>query len=260
MNDDLLKGDIALITGAASGIGRGIAIALAREGARVVLSDIDSKRGQDAAAVLRADKFDACFIRADLSTDEGTTGLLKQAAEKVGDVSIVVHSASPRRMEADTVLNVGTETWDRMISVNLRAGFELAREAGRIMIAKRIRGRMLFITSLHAHTPRNLPHYSAAKAGQTMLVKELARSFGPHGIRINAIAPGAIPGGGFDAKGAGLDRLTRATSLRRLGTPEDVAGMAVALLSDRFSAYVTGTTVAVDGGLALHNWIEPADD
>jgi NAD(P)-dependent dehydrogenase (short-subunit alcohol dehydrogenase family) len=118
---------------------------------------------------------------------------------------------------------------------------------------------MLIITSLHAETPRNLPHYSAAKAGQTMTMKELAKALGPHGIRVNAIAPGAIPGGGFDAASAGLDRLTRCTSLRRLGTPEDIAGMAVALLSDRFSAYVTGTTVAVDGGIALHNWIEPVE-
>jgi NAD(P)-dependent dehydrogenase (short-subunit alcohol dehydrogenase family) len=157
------------------------------------------------------------------------------------------------------VLAVSEQTWDRMLSVNLRAGFVLGREAGRQMIARKVRGRMLFVTSLHAETPRNLPHYSASKAGQTMVMKELAKALGPHGIRVNAIAPGAIPGGGFDAKGAGIERLTRCTSLRRLGTPEDVAGMAVALLADRFSAYVTGTTVVVDGGLALHNWIEPVE-
>jgi len=102
-------------------------------------------------------------------------------------------------------------------------------------------------------------HYSASKAGQTMVMKELAKALGPHGIRVNAIAPGAIPGGGFDAKGAGLERLTRCTSLRRLGTPDDIAGMSIALLADRFSAYVTGTTVVVDGGMALHNWIEAPD-
>jgi NAD(P)-dependent dehydrogenase (short-subunit alcohol dehydrogenase family) len=157
------------------------------------------------------------------------------------------------------VLAVDDETWDRMLAVNLRSGFILAREAGRHMIAGGIKGRMLFITSLHRYTPRNLPHYSASKAGQTMIMKELARALGPHGIRVNALAPGAIPGGGFDAKGAGLDRLTRCTSLRRLGTPADIAGMAVALLVDRFSGYVTGTTVDVDGGMALHNWIEPPE-
>ncbi len=259
MADPLLKGDTALVTGAASGIGRGIAIALAREGARVVLSDSNAEGGRKVAGQLSDDGFDATFIEADLATADGARALLTEATQRLGTLSILVHSASPPRREADHVLDVSDDTWDRMLGVNLRAGFVLGREAGRQMIANGIRGRMLIITSLHAETPRNLPHYSAAKAGQTMTVKELAKAFGPHGIRVNAIAPGAIPGGGFDAAGAGLERLTRCTSLRRLGTPEDIAGMAVALLSDRFSAYVTGTTVAVDGGLALHNWIEPAD-
>ncbi len=191
--------------------------------------------------------------------EDGPAALLERTLEALGELSILVHSASPRRLEVDNMLAVSDETWDRMLTVNVRAGFVLARGAARQMMARKTKGRMLFITSLHAHSPRNLPHYSAAKAAQTMLVKELARGLGPHDIRVNAIAPGAIPGGGFDAKGAGLERLTACTSLRRLGTPEDIAGMAVALLADRFSAYVTGTTVVVDGGLALHNWIEPAE-
>jgi 3-oxoacyl-[acyl-carrier protein] reductase len=253
----LLDGDAALVTGAASGIGRGIALALAREGARVVLSDVDAERGDAEAKLLQAAGHEARFIAADLAGNAGPAALLSAATQALGRVTILVHSASPRRLERDDVLSVSDESWDAMLAVNLRAGFVLARDAARAMMARGIAGRMLFITSLHARTPRNLPHYSAAKAGQTMLVKELARAFGPHGIRVNAIAPGAIPGGGFDAAGAGMERLTRATSLRRLGTPEDIAGMAVALLADRFSAYVTGTTVEVDGGLSLHNWIEP---
>jgi 3-oxoacyl-[acyl-carrier protein] reductase len=255
----LVAGDTALVTGAASGIGRGIAQALAREGARVVLSDIESARGEEIAASLRNEGSDAHYIAADLASQAGPAALLERALDRLGSLSIFVHAASPRRAEADNVLAVDEDTWDRMLSVNLRAGFVLGREAGRHMMANSLRGRMLFITSLHAYTPRNLAHYSAAKAGQTMVMKELAKALGPHGIRVNAIAPGAIPGGGFDAKGAGLERLTRCTSLRRLGTPEDIAGMALALLVDRFSAYVTGTTVVVDGGIALHNWIEPIE-
>jgi NAD(P)-dependent dehydrogenase (short-subunit alcohol dehydrogenase family) len=121
------------------------------------------------------------------------------------------------------------------------------------MIARAQRG-ILIVSSLHAESPRNLPHYSAAKAGQVMLVKELARALGPHGIRVNAIAPGAIPGGGFNAPPGMVEKIP----LRRFGTPADVAAMAVAVLSERFGAYVTGSTVVVDGGMALHNWIEPA--
>ncbi|MDH3452577.1 MAG: SDR family oxidoreductase [Gammaproteobacteria bacterium] len=259
MNDKLLEGDTALVTGAASGIGRGIAVALANEGARVVLSDSNAESGQKVSDQLTSDGHDASFVAADLETRNGPRDLLAETSKRLGTLSILVHSASPPRREADHVLDVSDETWDQMIAVNLRAGFLLGREAGRQMISQNIKGRMLIITSLHAESPRNLPHYSAAKAGQTMTVKELAKAFGPHGIRVNAIAPGAIPGGGFDAAGAGLERLTRCTSLRRLGTPEEVAGMAVALLCDRFSAYVTGTTVAVDGGIALHNWIEPVE-
>jgi NAD(P)-dependent dehydrogenase (short-subunit alcohol dehydrogenase family) len=259
MTQGLLSGDSAVVTGAASGIGRGIAMAIAREGARVMLSDVDPTQGEAAAQSLRDEGCDARFVAADLSARDEPARLLDAASSAFGAVSILVHSASPRREERDDILSVSDATWDRMLDVNLRAGLALARGLGRDMMARGVKGRMLFITSLHAHTPRNLPHYSAAKAGQTMLVKELARALGPHGIRVNAIAPGAIPGGGFDAKAAGLDRLIKCTSLRRLGTPEDIAGMALALLSDRFSGYVTGTTVVVDGGLALHNWIEPPE-
>ena len=258
MIGNLLAGDSALVTGAASGIGRGIAIALAREGARVVLTDVEPT-GEEVAATLQAQGCAAQFVAADLAAEQGPAALLEQTLERLETLSILVHAASPRRAEADHVLAVSEDTWDRMLSVNLRAGFLLGREAGKQMMARKVRGRMLFVSSLHAHTPRNLAHYSASKAGQTMVMKELAKALGPHGIRVNAIAPGAIPGGGFDAKGAGLERLTRCTSLRRLGTPEDIAGMAIALLVDRFSAYVTGTTVVVDGGLALHNWIEPVE-
>ena len=259
MELELLKHESALVTGAASGIGRGIAAALAREGARVMLCDIDEPLGEKAAAELRKAGWDATFAAADLAASDGVERLLKESLAGFGTPSIFVHAASPRRMERDHILNVEADTWDRMLKVNVRSGFFLARELARRMIDQSVRGRMLFTTSLHAESPRNLPHYSAAKAAQSMVVKELAKALGPHGIRVNAIAPGAVPGGGFDANGAGIDRLIRCTSLRRLGTPDDIAGMAVALLVDRFSGYVTGTTVVVDGGMALHNWLEPVD-
>lgn len=243
----LLEGDTALITGAASGIGRGIAKALAGEGARLVVSDIAEQPGKALASELNA-----TFVAADL-TDPAAPRRLFEAAEKaLGDISIFVHSASPKRHENQTALAVTEAEWDSMLTVGLRAGFLLGQAAGAQMKARRIKGRMLFITSPHAHTPRNLPHYSATKAGQTMLVKELARALGADGIRVNAIAPGAVPGGGFDAD---IAILAKMVPLGRTGTPEDIADMAVVLLCDRFSRYVTGTTVVVDGGLSLYNWI-----
>lgn len=243
----LLEGDTALVTGAASGIGRGIAKALAGEGVRLVLSDIAEQAGTALARELGA-----TFIPADLSEPPAARRLFDAAVSELGSVSIFVHSASPRRFENETVLAVSESQWDLMTSVGLRAGFILGQAAGDHMKARNVKGRILFITSLHADTPRNLPHYSATKAGQTMIVKELARALGADGIRVNAIAPGAIPGGGFDANIAAFAKMI---PLGRTGTPEDIADMAIALLCDRFSRYVTGATIVVDGGLALYNWI-----
>lgn len=249
----LLAGETALVTGAGSGIGRAIAAALAREGARVALAEIDRHKGESAAAALRSEGREAVFIETDLSTPGAADKLFDAAVAALGQVSLLVHSASPRRREEDTVFAVSDETWARMVAVNLESAFRLGRRAGAHMKERGLKGRMLFITSLHAESPRNLPHYSASKAGMTMIMKELARALGPAGIRVNALAPGAVAGGGFAANPA----LATKIALGRLGAPEDIAPMAVALLAEHFSSYVTGTTVVVDGGLALHNWIDP---
>jgi 3-oxoacyl-[acyl-carrier protein] reductase len=170
-------------------------------------------------------------------------------------VSILVHAASPARREEHTIFGVDDNTWDAMLAVNVTAGFALARGLGRHMIERGVAGRMLFVTSLHAERPRNLPHYAAAKAGISMIVKECARAFGAHGIRVNAIAPGAIVTGGVKTDPAMAGKI----ALGRTGTPDDIAPMAVALLCDKFSRYVTGTTVVVDGGLDLFDWFAPPE-
>jgi 3-oxoacyl-[acyl-carrier protein] reductase len=150
---------------------------------------------------------------------------------------------------------VSEETWTRMRSVNVDAGFHLARALARQLIAAKSPGSFLFLTSLHSGTPRNLPHYSTSKAAMAMLVKELAKSFGRHGIRVNALVPGAIAAGGFVADPA----LARHIPLGRLGEAADLAPLALAVLSNRVSAYVTGAAIVIDGGLSLTNWFEPPD-
>jgi len=228
----LLQSDTALVTGTGGGIGLAIAQALEDEGARV----------------LRADVKDA-----DLSQPGAAGRLAESAIRTLGQVSLFVHAASPPRRETQTALAVTEAEWRAMLEVNLNSGFLIAQALGRHMREKKIRGRMLFVTSLHADSPRNLPHYSASKAGQTMVMKELARALGPDGIRVNAIAPGAVPGAGFKGSPGLVDKI----ALGRLGTPADIAPMAVAILSEKYGAYMTGATVVVDGGIALYNWIDP---
>lgn len=239
----LLDGERALVTGCAGGIGRGVALALAAEGATVLGSDIVAPPATDGID----------FVAADLARRDGWRTLLDAAVATLGTISLFVHAASPRRQEADSPLSVSEETWDAMTDINLRSGFFLAREVGRHMRDNGVRGRILLVTSQHRQTPRNLPHYSASKAGMTMVMKELARVLAPDGIRVNALAPGAIPGGGFVADN--LDELVKQIPLGRPGTPDDVAQMAVAILSERFGRYVVGTTVEIDGGLGLSSWI-----
>ncbi len=230
----LLRNDTALVTGAAQGIGQAIARAIEAEGGKVL-------------AVDRKDF--------DLSLPGCALSLVETAIKKLGKISIFVHAASPPRSETQTALKVTEAQWREMLEVNLNSGFIIAQALGNHMREKRIRGRMLFVTSLHAKAPRNLPHYSASKAGQTMVMKELARALGPAGIRVNAIAPGAVPGAGFK----GLPGLVDKIPLKRLGKPEDIAPMAVAILSQKYGAYMTGATVVVDGGIALYNWLEASE-
>jgi 3-oxoacyl-[acyl-carrier protein] reductase len=249
----LFSGELALVTGAASNIGRAIATALAREGAAVVLADINAEGNAGTRRAITDAGGTAETVTADLSQRDGWHAITATLGDRAPHM--LVHSACPPRKEVDHAMAVGEATFDAMLNTNVRSGFLLARAVAQRMITAKIKGRMAFITSLHAQTPRNLPHYSASKAAQTMIVKELARALGPNGIRVNAIAPGAIPGGGFNAAAFSFDGKI---PLGRLGTADDIASMTMAVLCDRFAGYVTGTTIEVDGGLGLFNWITPA--
>ena len=253
--ENLFAGETALVTGAASNIGRGIAKSLSEQGAAIIATDIDSERGRSLGDEIQAAGGSCEFHISDLSLPSAPSTLLTALGPRALDVSMFVHSASPRRLEQWNVGAVTEAEYDAMVNTNVRSGFFLARAIGQHMAARKTRGRMLFITSLHAETPRNLPHYGISKAGQTMAVKELARYFAPSGIRVNAIAPGAIAGGGFKADVAAM---SKKIPMGRMGAAEDIANAALALLCDRFCGYVTGTTLVVDGGIALFNWIDAA--
>jgi len=244
--------EAALVTGAGNGIGRAIAQALVAEGVRTVFADVNRDTVEAAAAGSAQPKLAIPWV-GDLAQRAACDALLAHARATLGQVTHFVHSAAPPRREADHSFAVTSETWERMHAVNIDAGFHLARELARALIAARAPGSFLMLTSLHAETPRNLPHYSTAKAALAMLVRELAKTFGRFNIRVNALVPGAIAAGGFVADPS----LSKHIPLGRLGRGDDWAPMALAVLSNKVSAYVTGAAIVVDGGLSLMNWFEP---
>ena len=244
--------EAAVVTGAGNGIGRAIAHGLVGEGVRTVFADISQERVDAAIADAPQPKLGIPWV-GDLAKREACDALLAHARSALGTITHFVHSASPPRSEADHIFGVAPETWERMRAVNVDAGFHLAREIARDLIAAKVPGSFLMLTSLHADEPRNLVHYSSSKAALAMIVKEFARTLGRFNIRVNALVPGAIAAGGFVADPA----LARHIPLGRLGRSDDLAPMALAVLSNRISGYVTGAAIVVDGGLALTNWFEP---
>ena len=248
----------ALVTGAGNGIGK--AIALLNEGVDVVAADVSAQRLETLTEACADAPGHLVTRSGDLARQSDTSALLDFAMEKLGQIHLFVHSASPPRSEKDHMFAVDEQTWRDMHAVNLEAAFFLGRELARQMIRNELTGSMLMLTSLHAGTPRNLPHYSTSKGAMQMLVREMAKSLGPHGIRVNAMVPGAIAAGGFQADPA----MARYIPLGRLGRSEDLASMALAVLSNTTGGYVTGTDIVVDGGISLTNWFDaplfdPAD-
>jgi len=243
--------ETALVTGAGNGIGRAIATALVGEGVRTVFADIRHETVEAAVKATGRPDLAIPWI-GDLAERAECQRLLTDSRAALGLVTHFVHSAAPPRREADHILAVSDDTWERMRAVNVDAGFLLGRELSKALIAAKAPGSFLYLTSLHAATPRNLPHYSTAKAALGMLVKEFAKTLGRYQIRVNALVPGAIAAGGFVADPA----LARHIPLGRLGNSDDLAPLALAVLSNRISGYVTGAAITIDGGLSLTNWFD----
>ncbi len=251
------SGKIAVVTGATNGIGHGTARLLANEAVRIVACGLGSADLDPVVTELTEAGADVTGMAADLGTKDGWKPLLADIRAQFGTVDYFVHCASPKRLESDTIFSVSEETWDGMNNTNVRSGFFLARELARDWVEAGKIGSIIFTTSLHRYSPRNLPHYSAAKAAQEMVVKELAKGLGRYGIRVNGVAPGAIPGGGFDA--STMPAINQMVALGRLGTPDDIAQGILTLLSEVRNGYITGEILNIDGGIALHNWITPPE-
>lgn len=243
----LFADERAIIAGGAGRIGRAIATQLAAEGAAVHIFDSDQPAAESLVAGIAAKGGRAMAVAVDLADRAALDRACRNFLDRQGPPDMVVHAACPPLPTSEPDHAVDDTAWDTMTEVGLGASRRMVRHFLPAQRDRRLRARYLLVTSLHAQTPRSHALYSTTKAAMTMLVAELARELGPLGIRVNALAPGYVAGD--------TARPIARVPLGRSGTGDDVARMALVLLSDRFSSYVTGTTLVVDGGLSLVNWI-----
>lgn len=252
-----LQDKVALVTGAAQGIGRAIALRLAQEGAAVVLEDrLDNARAEETLAQVKAIGARACVIAGDVGKVEDDQRVVADAVAQMGPIDILVNNAGVER-RAD-FLDASEADYDLVLGVNLKGPFFLTQAFARHVREHGKGGRVINISSVHEELP--FPHfasYCASKGGLKMLMRDLAIELAPLGITVNNIAPGAIKtpiNAHLMSDPALMKPLLANIPLQRLGNPEDVAGIA-AFLASADAAYITGSTVFVDGGL-LWNYSE----
>ncbi|MBU6497292.1 MAG: SDR family oxidoreductase [Rhodospirillales bacterium] len=244
-----LNGKAAIVTGGGSGIGQGIALAYAREGADVVVADINLAGAQSTAAEISRAGRKGIAIRTDVSDPDAVQALADEAVAALGRIDVLVNVAGITIPLP--ILDTTPEHWDRVLDVNLKGTFLCLQAAARQM-AVQGGGAIINTTSvLGLHARRSRGAYCASKAGIIMLTRTAALEFGSLGIRVNAIAPGSIETPLMNSAPASREELARkaaAIPLKRRGTAADLTGPAIFLASDD-ALYVTGEVVVVDGGM-----------
>jgi len=246
-----LSSKTALVTGGASGIGYGIAKRLAEAGAAVVIADLNSNKGQEAASSLNCAGYNVAFVECDVTKQTNIISMIKFAVSNFGSLDILVNNVGGYPFKP--FLEVDTLYWDKVMNVNLKSAFFSCLEASRQMIKQKRGGVIINMSSQCAFHPDKdvLAVYNIAKAGTIMLTKNLALELAQYDIRVNAICPGATitPGTAKFLEWFKKDFLPR-IPLRRFAEPEDIADIALFLASPG-SEYITGTHILSDGGWAL---------
>lgn len=249
-----LNQKVAIITGSDSGIGRGIALQFASEGATVVVNYAHHERkAEEVRQTIERAGGHCIVLQADVSQYSQATGLIRQTVEQLGRLDIMVNNAG---MEIHSpFLHVTEEQFDRVVGIDLKGAFFCAQAAAHEMVQRKIAGRIINISSVHEDLamPQNVP-YCCAKGGMRMFMRTVSLELAPYNITVNNIAPGAIDtpiDADVKADPEKFRTLLDEIPLHRMGQPDEVGKMAVYLASDD-AAYVTGSTFVIDGGLSIN--------
>jgi L-rhamnose 1-dehydrogenase len=248
-----LEGKVAIVTGAARGIGQAIALRFALEGARVAVVDVREAEGQETVRLIETTGSQAMFVLTDVSRSDQVQAMVRAVLERWDTIDILVNDAGICPFE--NFLEMPESLWDQVLDVNLKGYFLVSQAVARVMVEQGIRGRIIAVSSISAEFGgSSQAHYCASKAGINLLVKSMAISLGPHGITVNAVLPGTVE---TDINREALaeptvrDYWSQRAPLGRLGQPEDIAGPVLFFATDD-SAWCTGALLVVDGGTSVN--------
>ncbi len=246
----MFQNKIAIVTGSAKGIGYGIALYLAKNGASVVMADFDQATNEKSATEIQSATGAKCLaVQCDVSKKEDIDNLIKTAMEKFGGVDILVNNAGVYPFKP--FLEMTESDWNKVIDINLKSIFLASQAAAKVM---KDGSKIVQISSIASLVGfEGLTHYCASKGGINSMIRAMALELASKKINVNAIAPGAIRTPGADWESMTEDEMKKQLSLipwGRIGTPEDIAG-AVTFLCSPSADYITGQVVVVDGGWTL---------
>jgi NAD(P)-dependent dehydrogenase (short-subunit alcohol dehydrogenase family) len=253
-----LSGKGAVVTGAAFGVGLGIARRLAEAGAGVLIADVNAEAAKQAVERLASQGFKAAWVRCDVAKSSEVKAAMQTAVSTLGNLSILVNNAGIYPFKP--IFDMTEADWDEVIDINLKGAYLCAQEASRHMVRQGRGGCIINIGSTSSVQPSFFPglvHYAAAKGGLLLLTKSLAKELAPYGIRVNIIAAGGIDPRLTEQSRTGLSigegpvkagkEFLQRVLLGRMGRPDDIGTVALFLASEA-SSYMTGSLIVVDGG------------